>query len=1008
MTTYTQQELVQALERCAREPIHQLGSIQPHGAMVVTSSGPDLRILQASANLLPFLGLAEQDILGKSMAELLGETAAAVVQALIAKSDGRYVRNGTLDAPAAGRLQVRVFPVGELYAMELIPEQVGETLEKAAAAIVSTQRAFLRIEEERDLVRYLEHIAELTREVSGFDRVMIYRFDANWDGEVIAESRGEQVQSYLGTRFPASDIPPQARQLYTRNRFRLVADVQANPVPLLPALNPTTGEPLDLTLSLLRSFSPVHVEYLRNMGVMASMSISLLQNGRLWGLVACHHMSPRTLPAAVQETVVRIGQIASSRLSALEAEQRQNLGGEVSAIIGLLLKYINVDSEQAVLDLMKVQLLRLFDASGLIVVIEGQVYALGDVPDRPAIDGLLGWLGTLAPADALAFDDLSLQHPPAAAYIGIASGLMAAPISAGMHNSMIWLRPERLRTVRWAGSPEKTIQTDASGLVRLSPRKSFESWAEAWRGRSASWTTPAVEAAAILARALTEGIAQKSRLTQAQAAQREVEQRYSLALQATNDGIWDWNLQTGTVFINPAFSEMLGYASGELGPQVDQLWPALLHPDERERVLSDKHRQLRDAGHYEMEFRLRCQDGSYSWILSRGTVLERDAAGAPVRAIGTHIDLTLRKQMETELREAKDYAEAANRAKSLFLANMSHELRTPLNGIIGMTDLVRGHLTDPKDLDLLSRALQAAKHLARLVNDLLDISRLESERLTLEVVPFNLETVLADTLTAIGQRAAAKGLHFTLSLAEAAQGRWLTGDPQRIEQVLGSLVGNAVKFTETGHVALRIGVAEEHTTGLTLRFEVEDSGIGIPPEHQARLFSLFEQGDGSATRKHGGTGLGLVLSKRLVDLMGGEIGVIQRDGPGSLFWFTVPLGVPMSADLPPVPVLALPAVVAAEPPAEAAQTHPDAQAGSTAAPVDIAALQAVCTNLLSMIETGEVEAQDQVETHREMLRHAAPGDFEPLRQALLNFDFDQAEALLRGVMRQHGLDAAHD
>jgi PAS domain S-box-containing protein len=1004
MGTHTQQELAQALERCAREPIHLIGRIQPHGAMIVTDAGPDMRILQASANLPSLLGLSDLGVHGKALADLLGGEAAAVVRSLIAGSEGGSASTGTLQLVPAGRVQARVFASGEHHALELIPELPGEGPADAAAAIIDAQRALLRIEDERDLERYLERIAGLAREVTGFDRLMVYRFDANWDGEVIAESRAGNAISYLGTRFPASDIPPQARELYARNRFRLVVDVEAEPVPLVPALDPATGKPADLTWSLLRSFSPVHVEYLRNMGVKASMSISLLQNGRLWGLVACHHMSPRQVPAAAQATAARIGQIASSRLSAVEAEHRRNLGNEVSAIVGLLLKNINADSEQAMLEPMQSMLLRLFEATGLVVVIEGQVHAFGDVPDRQAIAALLDWLGSLPPEEVLACDDLPRRHPPAEAHAGVASGILAAPVAAGMRNGMIWLRPERLRTVRWAGNPEKTLRTDYAGFFNLSPRKSFETWTENWRGRSAPWTAPVVEAAAILSRALTEGMAQKARLERARQAQREVEHRYSLALQATNDGIWEWSLPTGVGIVNPAFGEMLGYAPGELGERFDELLPGLMHPDEREAAMAAITRQLRETGHHELEFRLRRKDGRYAWILSRGTVLERDAAGLPVRAIGTHVDLTTRRQMEAELRVAKDHAEAANRAKSQFLANMSHELRTPLNGMIGLTELARRRVDEPKARDQLGKALQLAYQLSRLINDILDVSRLESERLVLEAVPFSVEEALADVAADCEQRAAAKGLAFSLAIAEPLQGRRFNGDPHRIGQVVGCLAGNAVKFTEKGRIALRVGLAEDRVTASTLRFEVEDTGTGIAPGEVERVFSLFEQGDGSSTRKHGGTGLGLVLGKRLVDLMGGEIGVTSEEGKGSLFWFTVPLGVAQPAGPDAAPGEAGHGAVA---PVALPAGSPGAGGGTASGAVDLPRLRELCSTLLPMIEAGEVRAQDHAEAHGEILRSASPGEFQQLRRALRRFDFDLAERLLRAVMERHGLGAGH-
>jgi PAS domain S-box-containing protein len=883
MSTYTPLELELALQTCASEPIHRISTIQPHGALIVVGIDADRRVLQASANLSKILSLTEISWLDKPLAALLGESQCTYIEQLIAQTEHKHVANGTLTLfDQIKSLQVRVFPSGEMFVVELMPQSGAYSAEDMVACLVDDQRTLLRIEEEHDSLRYIEKIATLIQTMTGFDRVMMYRFDSNWDGEVVAEARSARADSYMGSRFPASDIPAQVRQLYTRNRFRLVVDIDAEPVVIVPNLNPVTGQPLDMTLSALRSFSSIHVEYLRNMGVKASMSISLLQNGHLWGLAACHHMEPRTLPSAVKDALARLSQIVSARLSALEAQQRQSLGEDVSAIVGLLLKYINVGNEESVLGRMKSQLLELLDATGLIVNIEGQRYDLGQVPDENAINGLVAWLASQPPTDAFSCDDLTYRYAPAAAYVDISSGILASPVSSDMRNCMIWLRPERLRTVQWAGSPEKSIHADDLGNILLSPRKSFEAWTELWRGRSSSWTAAENDAAAILARALTEGIAQKTRLEQVCAAQREIEQRYALALKATNDGIWDWNMATDRVYTNPALSEMLGYAFGELGDHSCHIWADLLHPEERDTVLNAQQQKLQVDGRYEMEFRLRCKTHNYKWILSRGTVIEQDKTGQPLRVIGTHTDLTVRKEMEMKLREAKEFAEAANRAKSNFLANMSHELRTPLNIIMGMTDLARRRVTDPKVSVQLDKALGSAKQLLTLINDILNISKMETEHVTLDRVSFCLSETLNHVQNEIGHRAKTKGLRFHIVEADALVGRVFEGDPARLEQILLNLVGNAVKFTEQGGIVIRALLDTSFESEVQVQFEIEDTGIGIAIEDQGRLFNLFEQGDGTSTRKYGGLGLGLILSKRLAEQMQGNIGVSSRLGVGSV------------------------------------------------------------------------------------------------------------------------------
>ena len=241
-----------------------------------------------------------------------------------------------------------------------------------------------------------------------------------------------------------------------------------------------------------------------------------------------------------------------------------------------------------------------------------------------------------------------------------------------------------------------------------------------------------------------------------------------------------------------------------------------------------------------------------------------------------------------ELAEARDIAEAASRAKSVFLANMSHELRTPMNGIMGMTDLALRRATDPKQIDQLTKSMVASKHLLAIINDILDISRIESERLTLEEKNFSLAQMFDETLQIEEEQALAKGLRLSLEIAPALPDV-LCGDVLRLKQILINFIGNAIKFSKQGQITVRAHAIEEDSLGLLLRIEVSDQGIGISPEQQARLFHAFTQADDSSTRKYGGTGLGLVISKRLAKLMGGDVGVVSEAGIGSTFWLTVRL-----------------------------------------------------------------------------------------------------------------------
>jgi signal transduction histidine kinase/ActR/RegA family two-component response regulator len=272
----------------------------------------------------------------------------------------------------------------------------------------------------------------------------------------------------------------------------------------------------------------------------------------------------------------------------------------------------------------------------------------------------------------------------------------------------------------------------------------------------------------------------------------------------------------------------------------------------------------------------------------RQTLMDRNAAKRELLQYQENLETTIATRTE-ELILARETAEAASRAKSTFLANMSHELRTPMNGVMGMIELARKRMLDPKGLEQLDKAKVSAEHLLGVLNDILDLSKIEAERLTLETVSFRLGSVLENLFSLLGHKAAEKQLKFELDMDTEVSRQAFLGDPLHLGQILLNLASNAVKFTDHGSIAVRIRRQENNQEDALLRIEVTDTGIGIAQKDQPRLFTAFEQADDSMTRKYGGTGLGLAISKRLVHMMGGEIGVESTPGRGSTFWFTVRL-----------------------------------------------------------------------------------------------------------------------
>lgn len=510
------------LTNCDREPIHIPGTIQRHGVLLACDTEMSV-IRRHSLGAAEKLGLPFGDINGTRLEGIVGPGKAHDLRnALLRSADparpGLIMGMTLPSTDTAFHVAVHQYKGSAIVEFEAAEDStIGAPLEIARALIARLNQVTNADDLCNRTVRYL-------RSTLGYDRVMVYRFDHDGSGQVVSEAKAPQLESFLGRHFPASDIPRQARDLYLRNTIRVIPDASGNFTPIEPQLD-ASGNPLDLSYATLRSVSPIHCEYLRNMGVSASMSISIIVAGRLWGLIACHHYAPRLLPMPVRIAAELFGDFFSLHLQAMLRKQSLDTATRARRALDAVLRNVAHHTDlarflrESICDFSE-----LMPCDGIGLWINGRWSASGSVPPDSAIPGLARFVNSVAEGQVFATHTLSDQFPPAEEYKGAASGVMAIPLSHVPRDYLFLFRKEVIQTIDWAGKPEKDYSTGPLG-DRLTPRKSFAIWKETVERQSRPWTQADLDIAEATRTALLEVLMRHSELLSEERRKADIRQR---------------------------------------------------------------------------------------------------------------------------------------------------------------------------------------------------------------------------------------------------------------------------------------------------------------------------------------------------------------------------------------------------------------------------------------------------------------------------------------------------
>jgi two-component system, chemotaxis family, sensor kinase Cph1 len=484
------------ISECAREPIHVPGYCQPFGVLLAMQAGQE-RISQISKNTELVFGVGPAEIVGRKLADFFGNSDASKISEIFKAGNWKEINPLRITVARGGdaiAVDVILHRYDGLDFVEIEPVSA-EGADRASRPFHLLHSALTRLQTSMNTPELWAAVVTEVQRITGYDRVMVYKFDRDDHGSVVAEQKQEHQESFLGLHYPASDIPEQARRLYRLNWIRYIPDTHYKPVDLIPVVDEDHKRLTDMTHCVLRSVSPVHCEYLHNMGVGASMSVSIVRDNRLWGLIACHHDTPRHLPYKLRLACEQLAQVVSLRIAALEENEDSVHTNRLQT--QFLAKLPKARDIVTALVSQTPNLLEFIHATGAAVCYGEKILAMGRTPNEGPIRMILESTLFRVSAPIFTTDRLQDRIFEASEFTDTASGVLCFTASRHRDFHVMWFRTEQVQEVRWGGEPTKPVEFDGSRL-RLGPRRSFEVWKEEVRGKSQMWKPAEIEAAAEL------------------------------------------------------------------------------------------------------------------------------------------------------------------------------------------------------------------------------------------------------------------------------------------------------------------------------------------------------------------------------------------------------------------------------------------------------------------------------------------------------------------------------